>query len=297
MPITIDEIREAVGTQPELKVGVMGLLKEDFQKGLESEGVIIRTKEQEEAYLRSYEDKVLPGKVDAKFSEKFKASLDEIDSSVTDLTGEKKGPHEKTTDFLKRGLTALKGRGGDPVTKEKVAQLEKMLSEKENEWSTKYNEVVSRAEKKEIDIDVSIGLADKSFPLPAHLKTDEEKQRYTDGQKKFIKNDFLSSFTAKRDSEGNTVYYEGDQPKMNTKDGKPLTAKEIIEEKYSPYFLQATRTVTGTGQGANGVVVTPGNFKTTDDIHKYLAAKGMQAGTKEYGEELEKLAKEASIRI
>jgi hypothetical protein len=296
MPLTIDEIQKAVGEQPELKSSIITSLKDDFTKGLEAEGVIIRTKDQEAQYLKSYEEKVIPVKVEEKFSERFKATHDEIDNAVTELTGEKKGPHEKTTEFAKRAFKAFHSKGGDPVTKEKVAQLEKLLSDKETEWSNKYNEAVTQAEKREIDLDAEKGLTDKQYPFPAHIKTDEEKQKYSAAQKRFIKNDFLSSFTPKRDSEGNIVYYESNKPLMSTKDGKPLSAAEIIADRYSSFFMQNGREVTGTGQGKT-VIVTKGNFTTKDDIHKYLAASGMEASTKEYMDEFKKLADEAKISI
>jgi hypothetical protein len=106
---------------------------------------------------------------------------------------------------------------------------------------------------------------------------------------------FFASVTAKRDEQGNIIYYEGDKPLMNQKDGKPKTAGDIIGEKYSAWFVPPGKVVTGTGGGGAGI--PEGGFKKKEEIHAHLQANGIEVGTAEYNTKLEQLATEAKIEI
>lgn len=299
MPLTLEEIKTESGKDPELKKGILSTFKDDFVKGAESEGLVVRTKEQDQLYLTNHVNQILPGKVDEAFTKKFKESLDAMDAEIASLTGAVKGPHEKTSEFIKRAVKEFNAKGGDPVTKEKVTQLEEMLKNSKAEFEKKYADKENELFNSQIEWQVN-GFLDKiNIAVPVHLKTDEDKQSFVNQQKALIKHGFLNDHRAKKDDNGNVVFYEGDKPLMSTKDGKPKGAPDIIQEKYAAWFVPASHTQTGTGAGQNGTTggTANGAFKNKEDIHKHLAAQGMDASTKEYYSDFQKLATENKIEI
>jgi hypothetical protein len=58
------------------------------------------------------------------------------------------------------------------------------------------------------------------------------------------------------------------------------------------------QTGTGTGSGSGqGASLPSGGFKDKESIHKFLAASGIEEGSKKYMEEFQRLATEAKIAI
>lgn len=296
--MTIEEILTAVASDAALKTKLVSSFKDDFVKGAEAEGLIVRTKEQDQTYVQSQVDAILPTKVEEKFNVKFKENLDAMDSIVTEA-GYMKGAHEKTTDFIKRAFADLKSKGADPTAKDRIAELEKLMGEKENGYKSKLGELEKSLFSKEIDWQLSGSLDNANIFVPTHLKTDEEKQAYINQEKNLMKLGFMSAVTAKKDESGNVVFYEGDKLLVSTKDGKPLKAGEILQSKFSGKFLQPGQQGAGSGHGkAGGEGGAGGNgFKTVDDIHKHLAASGIAVSSQEYQDQLSKIATDNSISI
>jgi hypothetical protein len=300
MPYTLEEVQAEIGKNPELKNGLISSLQNDFISA-PPPGVIVRTTQQDKEHLDNQINVLLPAKVEEKFSEKFKASLDEIDAEITALTGEKKGPHEKTTQFAKRALEALKGRGGDTATKARVTELEALLESKTNEYTQTLTKKEQEIFNKELGWQIDAELNRVNIAVPIHLKTDVEKQQYVNQQKALIKQGFLSGVTAKKDDQGNIIYYEADKPLMSPKDGKPKTAGEIISEKYAAWFTPGQHTVTGTGTGASGSAGAngTGGLSTKSQVHEHLKAQGLDPEVNDaaYQKQFEKLCSEHGIVI
>jgi hypothetical protein len=57
------------------------------------------------------------------------------------------------------------------------------------------------------------------------------------------------------------------------------------------------KVVTGTGAGGSGGGLPEGGFKKKEEIHEYLKANGIEAGSKDYMTQFEKLATDAKIEI
>lgn len=301
--MTIEEVKKAAETSPELKTAIVSSFKDDFVKGATAEGLVVRTKEEDQSYLDNHvktvvDEKVskeLQTKVDAEFSK----ALSKIDEEIKSITGIEKNASEKTTAYAKRALAEIKSKGGDPVTKEKVTELEKLLSSTKEDYEKKLKDSEEKIFSKEIEFQVDADLSTRTIAIPSHLKTDAEKQAYVKEEKEMLKQRFLTSVKPKRDNEGNIVYYDGDKPLMSTKDGKPLKAGDIIGEKFSTRFVPQSQQQTGTGfgQDGNGNGTGGGAFKSKEDIHKHLAAQGIEAGTKAYYNEFEKLATENKLTV
>jgi hypothetical protein len=297
--MTIEEIKTAVEKQPELKTAIVSSFKTDFVAGAEAEGMVVRTKDQDQQYLTNHVNAVVADRVKAdlqkEVDKEFGNAMRKIDEEIKAVTGVEKKPGEKTTDYAKRAVEE-KRQGGDPVTKEKVAQLEALMASKETEFNTKLQEKDTQIFNIELGAQVNSFLDKANIAIPVHLKTDEEKQNFVNQQKALIRQGFLGSHNAKKDEQGNIIFYEGDKPVMSTKDGKPKAAGDIIGEKYSAWFVPPGKQTTGTGSGGSSGL-PDGGFKKKEEIHAYLSANGFEAGTGEYMTKLEQLATEAKIDI
>lgn len=303
--ITLDAVRSELEKNPDLKKSVIGILKDDFIKGAEAEGLVIRTKEQDQQYLTSQINLTLPEKVKQGVDQKFREMLDPIDAEILSLTGIPKqskdgAPGEKTTDYAKRAFAEFhKKGGGDPVTKERVSQLEKMLSDKENQFKSELEKLNKQLFETEVGSQLDADLERRNVYIPPHITKEEDKQRYAQDQRKLAKMGILGSFTHKRDEQGNIIWHDSEgKPQLDSKDGKPKKITSLLDERYGTWFVPATHTATGTGTGQGGAGgATSGQFKSKEDIHKHLSSKGLDALSKEYRTELETLAKESNIAI
>ncbi len=300
MEVTMDLVRAAVGKTPALLAEILSGFKADFVKGAEAEGLVVRTKEQDQQYLDNHVNAVVDGRVkkdlQKKVDEEFGNAMRKIDDEIKAVTGIEKKPGEKTTEYAKRAVEE-KRQGGDPITKEKVTQLEQLLASTKTDYETKLTEAQTQLFNKEIEWQVTGDLDRRNIVVPAHLKTEEEKQAFISQQKSMMRQGFLSTVTPKRDEQGQIIYYEGDKPLMNQKDGKPKVAGDIIGEKYSAWFVPPGKQTTGTGSGGSGGLLPEGGFKKKEEIHEYLKANGVEAGTKDYMTQFEKLATDAKIEI
>jgi hypothetical protein len=296
MNVTLEQVQEAAKTDPELKKGLISSFTNDFMQA-PPENVVIRTKEQDQQYLDNQLSVLLPGKL----KQEFRVKMDEIDGELETLTGLKKGPHEKTTEFVKRALSETSAaKGGDAATKARVQELENLITTKENEFTQTLSKKDQEIFNKELAWQVDAELNRVNIAVPIHLKTDAEKQQYINKQKALIKQGFLSSYEAKKDSEGNIIFYEGDKPLMSTKDGKPKAAGDIISENYASWFTPSQHTVTGTGTGTGGSNgVAGGAFTTRQQVHDHLKATGFdpEVDDEKYRVQFEKLCKEQGIAI
>lgn len=257
---------------------------------LGQKGFIVRTKADEESYLNTYKAQVIEQEIPTKIKEVH----DKYDEDLLTLTGERKAPTEKTYDFLKRKISEIKAsKIEDPVLKEQLVTLQKNLEAKDKEYQTKIQTMESDYFKRELSGMVSNALDLVNIAMPAHLKTDDEKQKYVASQKSMMKRDMMDNVTAKKDKEGNVVFYNGDQPLTSTTDGKPLKAIDIIKDRYAFYLAAELPKASGAGTGGNGG--SEGKFTTKEQVYQHLEAKGLTPLTKQFSDEYAKIIREQGI--
>ncbi len=291
--LTAEQVLEEVGQNPDLRKGLISSFKDDFISA-PPEGFVVRTKEQDDLYMDSRLNAILPGKVEEKFNERFRTNLEQMDTQITEITGETKGPHEKTTEFLKRAFSTLKSKGGDATTKQRVQELENTLSQKTSEFEQKLSQKDQQLFEQQIDWSLNADLAHQVIAVPPHLKTDAEKQAFAGEQRQLIKSGFKQRFTSKKDDQGNIVFFEGDKALISDRDGKPKTAGELLSETFAAWFVPKGHVLTGTGTTG---IVPAGGLRDKESVHTYLAANGLEAGSKEYQDQFEKLIKDNGIKL
>lgn len=298
------EITAAIAAKPELKSGLIGALREDVLAVLKTDGVY-RTKEEEQAFLSNYEKTVIPQKVDAEIGNKIRETYDRFDKDIEEVTGLKKGPHEKTYEFNKRVLAKLKadaaaGTGGDEVLRQQLEAAQKELEQRKDYVpKSELEKLQEQYFKKDLNARIQSALGKQNIAIPAHITDDAGKKAYLETQSRFIAGDFLSRFTAKTDAEGNVTYFEGDRLLTDPKTAKPLTEQQIIEANYGAYFVPAKAPAKGAGSGKGGGAddtdPAEADLKTKADVNDYLDKKGLVMGDKKRNEEYKRILTEQGI--
>jgi hypothetical protein len=171
------------------------------------------------------------------------------------------------------------------------SSTEQLLQEKEKEWQQKLADVQVKSHlKSALDL--------RQIFVPPHLTSEEEKERHVQQQKKAVESMLLTDYTPKIDDKGNITWYDNDgKAHLNLKDGKPKNIGAILDERFSYWFVPTTHSVSGTGTGVENVNQSPRGFSSKEQIHKYLASKGLDVLSKEYQHEFETLAEEGSVKI
>lgn len=94
--------------------------------------------------------------------------------------------------------------------------------------------------------------------IPEECITETEKKDFLEGQKKLLKSDFMRNYEV-REENGQPVFFKEDEKQINIKDGKPLTASELIQKDYRLYMPE---------------------FLTREEVYIHLRKKGFADGTK-----------------
>lgn len=307
MGLTKDDVLKEATSNPQFKTELYSSFKDDFLSGLKAEGVIIRKPDEEKEFLTNYEKTVIPGKVNEQIGEKVKQVHDQYDNDLFELTGDRKQGNEKTYDFLKRKIADIKkaqSKGDtDPVLADKLKDLETKLAERKD-WISpdKLVEVETKYFNESINNRLSATLDKQPIATPAHITDEKAKQEYAQMQRGMIKQDFRNRFTAKKDDEGNIVYYEGDKIQTHAQTAKPLTEAELIAKHYTSYFVPDAKSKTGAGSGKGAGEkkdVNEASLKSKAEVLTYLKEKlgpqGFKQGSKKFNDEYTRIVTEYAI--
>ncbi|MEI8142837.1 MAG: hypothetical protein WCG90_08225 [Chitinophagia bacterium] len=255
--------------------------------------------------MDNYEKTIIPAKVEAEIGNKIRETYDRLDKDIEEVTGLKKGPHEKTYDFNKRVLAKLKadaaaGTGGDDVLRQQLEQAQKQLEERKDYVpKSELEKLQSQYFTKEVNGRVHAAIGKHVIAVPAHITDEAAKKQYADSQARFIAGDFLSRFTAKADAEGNLTFFEGDKLLTDTKTAKPITEAQLIEQHYGAYFTPTKApgkgAGSGKGDGGSGTDAAEADLKTKEDVANYLSKKGLVIGDRAFNDEYKRILTEQGI--
>jgi hypothetical protein len=291
-PALLNEIANGLGKDIIPVIGANEELVKGIVPVLGQKGFIVRSQADEQSYLdtqkKAWSNEIIPGRDNEIYTS--------IENLIFELTQDKKLSNEKASDYLKRKFNDVKNsKIGDPVLKEQLLTLQSQLSEKD---TTHKNEIKTLEDKyftKELDSLFSSDLNLVNIAIPAHLKTDEEKQQFITSQKSMIKRDAMQSLTAERDSEGNIIFKdETGKQLISTKDGKPLKPIDIITNKYAFYLAKDEGRKQG-GSGSGSGSGSTGTYTSKEQVYEAVKAQGLEPLTKAFSDEYSKLLKENKL--
>jgi hypothetical protein len=289
MPLN-DEVKTLLGDKFN-EDALVEMLTPDVTNRLSSTHVI-RTKEDDESYVSTKAKELKDQEIGSHVGSLHQMYEDQIAG-----LGFKKNSNEKTSDFQKRVLSELKlkadaSTGGDEVLKQQIQTLTASIAELEAKSSQEKEELHNKYFKRQVDGLLSSALGGVTIALPSTVKTDAEKQAFADQQRGLIKLQLTTNYTIKEDNDGNVVFYKGDVLQSSAKDGKPLTANEIITRDFSSYIEVQGRQQGGAGSSGG---VKTGSFSTRAEVYEHLKAEGMEEGTNAFTKAAAKIIKEHGI--
>lgn len=306
--LTVEAIQQEIAKDPELKKGLISSFKSDFTESLKSEGVILRSPDEEKEFLSNYEKNIIPAKVESEIGQKVRAVHDQYDNDLFELTGERKQPHEKTYDFLKRKMADLKKQkkdgNDDPVLADKIKTLENQIKEREG-WVSpaEVAKIKDKHFKDNVNLRLGVNMDKRPLSIPDHITEERAKQEYVSKKREMLSLHFLNQFTPKEDNEGNVVYYLEDQIQIDTHTGKPLNEGQLLDKFYGADFVPEKKATHGAGSGKNGtqskVDVHEASLKNKAQVIEHLnekfADKGIKMGNTEYNKEYQRIIKDYAI--
>lgn len=307
-PLTLETIQAEIAKNPELKTVLFGALKPEYNEYLKTEGVILRSTDEEKEFLSNYEKNIIPQKV----KEDIGRLHQKYEDDIFEVTGLRKGVHEKTYEFNKRLLKELKTKADkaskngndDPVLADRIKELEKQTKERENWVSPDEVAKIKDAHFKDgINLRIGVNLDKKAIAIPQHITEERAKQDYASMQRDMLRVNFLNKFTAKQDNEGTVVYYLGDQIQMDAHSGKPLDEGQLIDKFYGGYFVPEKKVITGSGSGKTnnliGIDVNEASLKSKEEVINYLTSKfkaqDIKMGHPDFNKEYIRILKDYAI--
>lgn len=306
--MNLAEIQAAIAADPALKSGLYAAIQPDVLAAVKATGMIVRTKEEDTAFMTNYDNTHLQSKVDAEVATqigaKQKATWDAIDEKVFAATGIKKNPNEKTTDYVDRAAKEIKAAGGsDENLKQLYTQAQQSLEAKKDFVDPKELEKLKTDHFNEkVSLHIAMAQEGVTFAVPAHITDEKEKQEYIASQKRFLAADMMR-FKPKQDKDGNLIWHDadGNTPKTDTATGKPLTAAQLMTDAYKGFFVPA-KGKGGAGSGASGAGGNAGDpeessLKNKTQVNEYLKKKYPDApiGDKKRTDEYTRIITEQGI--
>lgn len=277
--MTLEELKAALMADKDLLTGVVGILKEG--------GSVVRTADEERSFLENYEKNVLPQKIELGVEEKIKARVSEIatrvEQDIFETSGVPKNEGEKYYEYAKRVTTTLKDNKGSDAEQLLKDRL-RLYEEKATDLELKLREQVEGEKTRILDFKknsvVGEALRGLDISYPSHITTDDAKADYRGMIERTITSDFQSRFLAK-DNDGEVVFYEGENPLLDTTTNKYLSPKAIIEKNFGIFIAPKQEPKGGLGEKPN-TAATVGKM-TVEQYDNYADTKGWVLGSKEYG--------------
>lgn len=297
----ITELQEKIQNDADFRTQLISVLEPTLPQVLQEKGFVVRTKDDDESYLRNYEANYLTPKVEQLYKEKIGEEVKRIhnqyDEDLFNLTGQRKQANQKTYEFMKE----VWGSRLDETTKvfktqveQLSAEREKLLSENEQLKQDYTHKISSFKVNSVLDTDLST----RQVALPASITNEEDKIRFAKTQQEFVKSALLQKYKY-ADTENGIVFLKQDgTPVLNPKTAMPATAADIIAMDFGLYFVESTKTGgLGSGNGQNGSsTLTKGDMELltikniSDTATKqlqfatYATSKGLTLGSKEYNQ-------------
>lgn len=228
----------------------------EILKYLDSQGTyIVRTKDEDKAYWKNTVGK----EVDQKVSEIYSS----FEKSIAESTGIDKNAGEKASEFLSRSITAIRDKAKATeadLTKKLEAKLKESDAAAEVQKQFETYKAQTKAQAKEFEQQIE-SMKTEAFRGRVQQLVNDAVGRIKPMFKKDL-NDFLientinsitSAFTNEtipHDVNGVIVFNDkDDNPIMSTKDGKMLTAYDILLSKFPEDLIDKPRVISGGGTG------------------------------------------------
>jgi len=298
MAVTIEDIRNGIAENPELKTAIFGEFDSELPDYIKGKGFQVHSAEDyEKEFGKRLNPKVaeLYGNLEKDALEalgKYGLKKDSNTEKVYDLI--KKAPgliDAKINDLEQKLADALAGKGDD-VTKAQIEAFKKQVQDLTNEKE----ELEKGFSKKELGYIVG-GEFEKAYSelqivVPASV-ADKDKADYIKSKRELLYQALNSKYSPKKEDNGNVVYTDS-EGNVQMNGTNPATAKDLLLKDFKYDFVPVEKGGSGSKGGKSN---TPVVVQTKQDLYDHVAKEGLTMGSNEWSTRVNELAKTNGIDL
>jgi len=297
MALTIEEIRNGIAENPELKTNLLNEFDSELPDYLKGKGFKVYTAEDEEKeFGRRLGPKVseLYNGVEKDFLEslgKYGVTKSSNTEKIYDMI--KKAPgliDAKIADLESKLAEALAGKGDD-VTKAQIEAYKKQV----DDLTTEKEQLTQGFAQKELGFKVN-GEFEKAYSelqivVPASV-ADKDKADYIKGKRELLYQALNSKYQAKEEN-GNIVYTDS-EGNVQMNGTSTATAKDLLLKDFKYDFEAVNKGGSGSKGGKSDAPIV---VQSKEQLYTQLAKEGLTMGSSKYLERANELAKTNGIDL
>ena len=278
----------------------MGLGKDELiklieEKGASSQDFVIRTPEEESAYLENFKQSEVEKVLGQKIGDLHKR----YDEDIFSVTGLKKSPSEHTYEFNKRVLADYKAKMAEYESqigelKEKTSKTgdPKLHADLEN-VQKEFKEFKASKEREVEELKKDYNTYKVKSVIEGSLSAFEFDTTIPESARKVFIDKVINDLTSTAEVRDNVLMFvdaAGNPLRNKSKSLEPYTAEELLAENLKDIIKQK-RVITGVkvGETKTKVKSLPDNVTDKVKLGDYLVAQGMTRGSKEYDDAYKEL--------
>lgn len=297
MPLTIEEIRNGIAENPELKTNILSDLESELPDYFKGRGFRVYTAEDEEKeFGKRLNPKVaeLYGNLERDVLDslgKYGLKKDSNTEKVYDMI--KKAPgliDAKIADLEQKLADAMAGKGED-VTKAQIAALTKQVNELQAEKEALTGEFSRKELGFKIGKEMDKAFAEINLVVPASV-ADKDKADYIAAKINLLSQAFQAKYQVKE--ENGSLVYTDSEGNVQMNGTSIATAKDLLLKDFKYDFEAINKGGSGSKGGKND---TPIVVQTKKQLYDQAAKEGLTAGSKEWTLRVNELAKANGIDL
>jgi polyhydroxyalkanoate synthesis regulator phasin len=301
MAITIEDIRNGIAENPELKTSLLTDLENDSFDYIKGKGFIVRTQDEQVAWEKQFEDT----KIKPRVSELYNGIEKDFLEAFGPLGIAKDGNNEKIYDLVKKGgikvsetikalndqITTLQEGKHDEVTKKQIEALQGQV----NTLSGEKEALISGYAQKELNwkvaSDINKAFSELTISVPATV-SEKDKQAFIEGKVNLLSQALRSQYQVV-EQDGKIVYTDNDG-NIQMNGANVATAKDLLNSNFKYDFEANTKG----GSGSSGSQAsTPTVVQNKEQLYSQLQKEGLILGSKPFIERANELAKANGITL
>lgn len=291
----IEDIRNGIAENPELKTALLTELDADIPTHLTGKGYVVRTADEQTAWEKEFETNKINPRVKEIYGNLEKDLLDTFGpiglkkesntERVFDMAKRVPGLYDAVTNGLKQQIADLQEGKGDEVTKKQIEALEAQVNQLTTDKTTLETSFTIREIEWQKGSDQEKAFAELQIAVPAHIAEKDKGDFIATkrGQLLTTLNSIYKAETKEVDGKPTLVYTKNGEIQM--KGAALATAKDLLMEVGKYDFEAPKKGGSGGDGGDGGNGGASGDYAgVTDKASLYAAAakKGLVAGSDDF---------------
>jgi len=297
MAVTIEDIRNGIAENPELKTAIFGEFDSELPDYIKGKGYQVHTAEDyEKEFGKRLNPKVaeLYGNLEKDALEalgKYGLKKDSNTEKVYDLIKKAPGLIDAKMNELQKQLDdALAGKG-EEVTKAQIQALTKQVADLQAEKEALTGDYTKKELGYKVSREMDKAFAELQIVVPASV-ADKDKADYIASKINLLSQALQAKYQAKEEN-GNLVFTDS-EGNIQMNGANVATAKDLLNANFKYDFVPVEKGGSGSKGGKNN---TPVVVQTKQDLYDHVAKEGLTMGSNEWSTRVNELAKTNGIDL